>query len=198
MKAELQRAADSAALGGALRLMTPNTGVVPGVTAASPDCARAITAAQAVGTRNKTDNQTTIPGQITISLGTWNGTTFSDTGCANPNLVNAIQAVSSRTIDVFFGAIITGSTTANLSATATVLVGTVGGLPPGYKTLPLAVDDDKLPSSGQKLTIHLSPTPGDDGCWHTFFWQNTSASSLEISLTAMWIHLLSAWAIRLT
>ena len=179
VKAELQRAADSAALGGALRLMTPNTGVVPGVTAASADCARAITAAQAVGTRNKTDNQTTIPANIAISLGTWNGTTFSDTGCANPNLVNAIQAVASRTIDVFFGAIITGSTTANLSATATVLVGTVGGLPPGYKTLPLAVDDDKLPSSGQKLTIHLSPTPGDDGCWHTFFWQNTSASLLR-------------------
>ena len=29
------------------------------------------------------------------------------------------------------------------------------------------------------MTIHLNPTPRDDGCWHTFFWQNTSASLLR-------------------
>jgi TadE-like protein len=64
-------------------------------------------------------------------------------------------------------------------AVDTVLVGTVGGLPPGYKTLPLAVDSDKLPSNGQKLVIHLNPTNLDDGCWHTFFWQNPAASLLR-------------------
>ena len=179
VKAELQRAADSAALAGALRLMTPNTGVLPGVTAASPDCARAITAAQDVGMSNKTDNQTTSLANISASVGTWNGTSFTETGCTNPYQVNAVQAVASRTINIFFGAIITGSTTQDLSAQATVLVGPVGSLPPGYKTLPLAVDSDKLPSNGQKLVIHLNPTPGDDGCWHTFFWQNTSANLLR-------------------
>jgi Flp pilus assembly protein TadG len=179
VKAELQRAADSAALGGALRFMTPNTGVLPGVTAASPDCARAITAGQTVGTRNQTDNQTTNLANIAVHVGTWNGTTFTETGCANPYQVNAVQAVASRTINIFFGAIITGSTTQNLSAQATVLMGSVGGLPQGYKTLPIAVDSDKFPSSGQKLVIHLNPTPGDDGCWHTFFWQNPSASLLR-------------------
>jgi Flp pilus assembly protein TadG len=179
VKAELQRAADAAALAGALRLMSPTTGVPSGVTATSPDCARAITAAQAVGTSNKTDNQTTSLANISASVGTWNGTTFTETGCANPYQVNAVQAVASRTIDIFFGAIFTGSTTQNLSAQATVLVGPVGGLPPGYKCLPIALDSDKVPSSGQKLVLHLNPTPGDDGAWHTFFWQNPAASLLS-------------------
>jgi Flp pilus assembly protein TadG len=179
VKAELQRAADSAALGGALRLMTPSTGVVPGVTAASPDCARAVTAAQTLGTRNPTDNQTTSSANIAIQVGNWNGSTFTETGCANPYQVNAIQAVASRTVNVFFGAIITGSTTQNLSAQALALVGPVGGLPPGYKCLPIALDSDKVPSSGQKLVLHLNPTPGDDGAWHTFFWQNPAASLLR-------------------
>jgi Flp pilus assembly protein TadG len=178
VKAELQRAADSAALAGALRLMSPTTGIPAGVSAASPDCARAITAAQAVGTSNNTDNQATSLANISASVGNWNGSTFTETGCANPYQVNAVQAVASRTIDVFFGGIFTGSTTQNLSAQATVLVGPVGGLPPGYKCLPIALDSDKVPSSGQKLVLHLNPTPGDDGAWHTFFWQNPAASLL--------------------
>jgi Flp pilus assembly protein TadG len=179
VKSELQRVADSAALAGALRLMTPNSGVSPGVTAASPDCARAITAAQAVGTQNNTDGQSTTLAHIAVSLGTWSGATFTDTGCASPNLVNAVQTVASRATDIYFGGIITGSNTINLSALATVLVGTVGGLPPGYPTLPIAVDSDKLPSNGVKLVMRLNPTPGDDGCWHTFFWQNPAASLLK-------------------
>ncbi len=179
VKSELQRTADSAALAGALRLMTPNTGVTSGVMLVSPDCTRAIAACQAVGMQNKTDTELTPVANIAVSLGTWNGTTFSDTGCASPALVNAVQVKASRAIDIFFGGIFTGSKTINLSALATVLVGTVGGLPPGYKTLPLAVDSDKLPSNGQKLVMHLNPTPGDDGCWHTFFWQNPAASLLS-------------------
>jgi len=179
VKSELQRVADSAALAGALRLMTPNSGVSPGVTAVSPDCARAITAAQAVGTQNNTDGQPTTLAHIAVSLGTWSGTTFTDTGCASPTLVNAVQAVASRATDIYFGGIITGSNTINLSALATVLVGTVGGLPPGYPTLPIAVDSDKLPSNGERLVMHLNPTPGDDGCWHTFFWQNPAASLIK-------------------
>jgi hypothetical protein len=147
--------------------------------AALPDCTRAITAAQAMGTQNKTDAQTTTLANIAVSLGTWNGTTFSDTGCASPTQVNAVQVKASRTITVFFGSIFTGHSTMNLSALATVLVGPVGGTPPGYHTLPLAVDSDKLPSNGQKLVMHLNPTPGDDGCWHTFFWQNPAASLLS-------------------
>jgi len=179
VKSELQRVADAAALTGAMRLMTPSSGPLPGVTPVSIDCARAVTAAQAVGMENDTDGQPTTLANIAINLGTWNGTAFTDTGCASPNLVNAVQAVASRTTNVYFGSLITGSNTIDLSANATVLVGTVGGLPPGYKTLPLAVDADKLPSTGDKLVLHLNSTPEDDGAWHSFFWQNPSANLIR-------------------
>ncbi len=179
VKSELQRVADASALTGALRLMTPSTGPPSGVRQVSIDCARAITAAQDVGTRNDTDGQPTTLANIAISLGTWNGTAFTDTGCASPNLVNAVHVVASRPTGVFFGSIFTGSDTVNLSANATVLVGNVGGLPQGYPTLPLAIDDDKLPSDGERLVMELNSTPEDDGCWHTFFWQNPSANLLK-------------------
>lgn len=179
LKNELQRVADAAALAGALRLMTPNTGSTPGVMSVSPDCARAIAAAQAVSLNHDADGQPISLANISVKLGTWNGTTFTDTNCATPSLVNAVQAAASKTTTVLFGALITGSNTLNLSALATVLVGTVGGLPPGYRTLPLAVDNDKLPSNGEKLVLHLNSTPGDDGCWHTFFWQNPSANLIR-------------------
>jgi Flp pilus assembly protein TadG len=179
VKAELQRVADTAALAGALRLMTPSTGGTSGVMPVNIDCARAISAAQDVGTLNKTDGRLTPLGDLTVSLGSWNGTSFSAIGCANPSLVNAVQAVARRTANIFFGSILTGTRTINLSATATVLTGTVGGLPPGYRTLPIAVDANKLPSNGEKLTLHLNSTPEDDGCWHTFFWQNPSANLIR-------------------
>ncbi len=179
VKAELQRVADAAALAGALRLMTPSSGVTSGVMPASVDCSRALIAAQEVGTQNKTEGRPTPLADLTISLGIWNGTSFMATGCADPNQVNAVQAVARRTVEVFFGHILTGRNTLDLSASSTVLTGTTGSLPPGYKTLPLAVDSDKLPSNGVKLVVHLNPTPGDDGCWHTFFWQNPSASLLR-------------------
>jgi hypothetical protein len=179
LRCELQRVADSAALAGALRLMTPVTGSPAGVLPAAPDCARALTAAQTVSLRHNADGQEIALDNLSLSLGTWNGTTFTDTACANPAQVNAVRAVATKTTSVWFGGLITGKNTLDVSATATVLVGSVGGLPPGFRTMPLAVDAEKLPSDGQKLVIHLNPTPGDDGCWHTFFWQNPSDSLIR-------------------
>ncbi len=164
VKSELQRVADASALTGALRLMTPSGGATPGVMPASIDCSRAINAAQAVGMQNDTDGQPTTLANIAVSLGTWNGTVFTDTGCASPSQVNAVQAVASRTTDVYFGGIITGSNTIDLSANATVLVGTVGGT---YGAAPIAIDEDKVPSDGEPFEIQFYPNPGD-GCWHVF------------------------------
>lgn len=179
LKCELQRVADAAALAGALRLLTPVSGATAGVMPASPDCSRALTAAETVGLRHHADGEPVLLNNLSISFGIWNGAGFSDTGCASPSQVNAVRAVASKTTSFWFGSLLTGTQHLTLSATALVLVGAVGALPPGFQTLPLAVDADKLPSNGQKLVIHLNPTPGDDGAWHTFFWQNPSASLIR-------------------
>jgi hypothetical protein len=55
----------------------------------------------------------------------------------------------------------------------------VGSVPPGTLTLPLAIDDDKVPSEGEPVVIRLNPSPLDDGCWHTFFWANPGSSLIR-------------------
>ncbi len=180
VKNELQRAADAAALAGALRLLTPVSGVSR-VAPAAPDCARALAAAQNLGTSNRADAAPLPLANLSIQLGSYDlGTkAFTDTGCSNPTMVNAVKAVASKPVSLYVGSLITGSAGVPVSAEAIVLTGAVGSLAPGTKTLPLAVDENKLPSSGQKLVIHLNPTPGDDGCWHTFFEQNPASSLLR-------------------
>jgi len=184
VKSELQRAADAAALAGALGLVTPPGGL-PGLTTMSPNCGRATALAQAVFTSNHADGLLLSMVNGTISLGIWNSGTgvFTDTGCAVPALVNAVQAVAQKTISLYFGGIITGSPTMPLSAQALVLVGSVGSVPPGARVLPLAIDSDKVPSNGQPVVIHLNPSPLDTGCWHTFFWQNPASSLLRDLIT---------------
>jgi len=179
VKSELQRAADAAALAGAQRLF-----VSPGSSQVRPislDCSRAVAAARTLGTANPTDAEPLPGGSLTIRVGYYDLTTkaFTETGCSNPLTVNAVQAVATKPVQLYVGGLITGSSTVTLTARAIALSGAVGQVPPGTKTLPLAVDNDKLPSVGQKLVIHLNPTPGDDGCWHTFFWQNPASSLIR-------------------
>jgi Flp pilus assembly protein TadG len=179
VKSELQRAADAAALAGAQRLFVP-----PGSNQVRPislDCSRAMAAAQTLGTANPTDAEPLPGGNLTIRVGFYdlNTKAFTETGCSNPLTVNAVQAVATKPVQLYVGGLITGSNTVTLTARAIALSGAVGQVPPGTKTLPLAVDRDKLPSVGQKLVIHLNPTPGDDGCWHTFFWQNPASSLIR-------------------
>lgn len=180
VKNELQRDADAAALAGALRLMTPAGGIARPVST-SPDCFRARTAAQTVATSNSADAEPLPSANLDIRLGTYDMATrvFTDTGCANPAAVNAVQATASKAVSIYIGSLLTGRSTVTLTAVAVALTGVVGSLEPGTHTLPLAVDHDKLPSNGRELIIHLNPTPGDDGCWHTFFWQNPASSLLR-------------------
>jgi Flp pilus assembly protein TadG len=180
VKNELQRAADAAALAGALRLMTP-VSQAGQLVAATPDCGRALSAAQNLGTSNQTDAMPLPLANLSIRLGSYDpaAKVFTETGCSSPATVNAVQATASKPVDLYVGSLITGSPAVTLAAQATVLTGAVGSLAPGTRTLPLAVDNDKLPSNGEKLIIHLNPTPGDDGCWHTFFEQNPGSSLLR-------------------
>jgi Flp pilus assembly protein TadG len=184
VKCELQRIADASALAGALRLVSPATGI-SGVAPLTPDCGRARTAATSVATSNSADAAPLPLANIDIKLGIYNlqTKTFADTNCAVPSAVNAVQATASKTIPLYFGSVISSKTDTTLSAQAIVLTGSVGSVPPGTRTLPLAIDHDKLPSNGQPLIIHLNPSPGDDGVWHTFFNQNPASSLLRDMIT---------------
>ena len=112
-------------------------------------------------TTNNADGQALIVGDTVIQLGVWNpgAGTFTDTNCAIPAQVNAVQVTTLRTINWAFAGLITGSPNANLSALALVLIGPVGSVPLGAGVLPLAVDNDKVPSVGQTIVIHLEPLP---------------------------------------
>lgn len=177
VKSELQRAADAAALAGAQRLFLPGTSASK-VMPISLDCTRAINAALALGTTNPTDAGPLPGGNLDIQVGHYNfhSKVFAPSGCSTPLSVNAVRAVATKPVSLYVGGLITGSSTVTLTATA---IAVSGAARQGKPTLPLAVDDDKLPSVGEKLVIHLNPTPGDDGCWHTFFWQNPGSSLIR-------------------
>ncbi|MDI6854160.1 MAG: pilus assembly protein TadG-related protein [Deltaproteobacteria bacterium] len=179
VKCELQRIADASALAGALRLVSPASGMSQ-VAPLSPDCGRASTAAQAVATSgsNSAAAEPLPPANLDIKFGIYDlqSKTFTDTSCAVPSAVNAVRAVASKMISFYLGSIVSGRSQVNLSAQALALTGVVGG---GRPSLPLAVDADKLPSNGEKLVIHLNPTPADDGCWHTFNNDRSSSSLLN-------------------
>ncbi|MBW1990855.1 MAG: hypothetical protein JRI59_01750 [Deltaproteobacteria bacterium] len=179
VKCELQRIADASALAGALRLVVPPG--TNGLVSTTPDCNRALTAAQAVATSNTADADPLPLDNLDLQLGIYNPDTgeFTDTGCADPWTVNAVQATATKTITFFLGGIFSGSSQTTLSARAVALTGPVGSLPPGTYTLPLAIDADKVPSQGEKVVIELNPSPTDDGCWHTFFEQSSSSSLLR-------------------
>jgi len=180
VRCELQRAADASALAGAMGLVTPTAGL-SGLSPMTISCSRALAKAQAVFTGNKADGQLLALADGQINLGIWNAASgvFTNTACAVPSQVNAVQAIARKTITLYFGGIITGSSTLSLSAQAMVLGGPVGLVPGGAHTLPLAIDNNKVPSTGQKVVISLNPSPLDSGCWHTFFWQNPASSLLR-------------------
>lgn len=174
VKCELQRIADASALAGALRLVSDASNM----TALNINCSRALAAAQAVATSNSAAAQPLPLANLDINLGIYDPASknFTDTGCAVPSAVNAVRAIATKTISFYLGALISGKRQVTLSAQALALTGSAGG---GRPTLPLAVDADKLPSNGEKLVIHLSPTPEDDGCWHTFKEDRSSSSLLN-------------------
>jgi Flp pilus assembly protein TadG len=186
VKCELQRIADASALAGALRLVSPASGMSQ-VAPLTPDCGRASTAAQAVATStsNSAAAEPLPLANLDIRFGIYDlqSKTFTDTACTVPSAVNAVQAVASKMISFYLGSIVSGQSQINLSARALALTGAVGEVPPGTQTLPLAVDHDKVPSNGQPLVIHLSPSPEDDGVWHTFSEQSPGSSLIRDMIT---------------
>lgn len=179
VRGELQRVADAAALAGALRLITPPEGL-SGLTAVTLDFNRAHHAATALNPHNRVDAGA--PDSLTLTFGTWQKTdsqppTFTPTGCSNPAILNAVEALAQKNLSLYFGGILTGSPTLTLRARAVALMGPVGEMPTG--TFPLAIDRSAVPSSGRLVVIRLNPSPENNGCWHTFKERSVDAHDLK-------------------
>lgn len=173
-KGELQRAADAAALAGALRLITPAGGIA-GLEQITVDCSRSQAAGTALSSVNPVDAQAA--DSLEIQVGRWQGQEFTPLGCASPNDLNAVQATAQKSVPLTFGGLITGSPQLTLSAQAVALTGPVGEMPTG--AFPLAIDQSAVPSAGKKVVISLNPSPGDNGCWHTFDDKSPGANDLR-------------------
>jgi hypothetical protein len=176
VKGELQRAADAAALAGALRLLTPPQGL-SGLQAITPDCSRAQNVITTITPHNRIDAGTA--DALTLHFGTWDmgSGTFTPTGCANPGAITAVEAWAHKNFLWHFGGILTGNPAMTLTARAVAYIGPVGAMPTG--TFPLAIDQSAVPAAGRQVVIRLNPSPGDNGCWHTFDDQSPGSRDLR-------------------
>jgi hypothetical protein len=189
VKNELQNAADAGANAATMGLMGINPGALSPVPI-SPNCSRALSACQGIVAANKADGQSLQLLTSDVSFGNWdkNQNSFASTGCSQPQQVNAVKVVVRKDLSangavplVFAGLLPGGWSSKDLSAQALSLTGYVGYAPPGSGALPLAIDDNKVPPehAREPIRIHLNPTPGDAGCWHTFDDRSPGASDLR-------------------
>jgi len=186
VRCELQRAADAGAMAAARGLVTISPGKT-GVTI-TPNCANALTLGQQVVAANTADGGTLTLPSADVIFGTWNMATktFQAIGCGNPDQVTAVKVVTRKDKTAngpvpmsFIRMLPGGMTEKELTAEAVGLTGYPGGAPRGAGTFPIAVDVDKIPPYNTPFRIHLSPNNQDDGCWHSYNYQNTNANDLR-------------------
>ncbi|MDD2903179.1 MAG: pilus assembly protein TadG-related protein [Syntrophales bacterium] len=184
-KNELQRAADAGALAAAKGLLA----IPPGTTGPveiNPDCGRALSFSRKVVQDNHTDGATLALVDSDVIFGKWDATarSFDAVGCSNPNQVNAIKVITrkdstanSPVLFDFSGMMSGGIRSQDLTASSVALTGYAGHAPEGARAFPLAVDADKVPPDNTPFQIHLNPTPGDEGCWHSYKDSSSSTSN---------------------
>jgi len=122
-----------------------------------------------------------------VIFGTWDmaSKSFKDIGCGNPNLVTAVKVITRKDrnangpVPLSFSRIFGWMPEKELTAEAIGLTGYAGTAPKGVGTFPLAVDADRVPPNNTPFRIHLNPTPGDEGCWHTYKDSSSGASDLR-------------------
>ena len=183
-KNELQRAADAGALAGARGLLA----IPPGTTGPveiNPDCARALAFTNRVVQENHTDGAALALPESDVIFGKWDATakSFEAIGCSNPHLVTAVKVITRKDSTAnnpvlfdFSGVMTGGAKSQDLSASSVALTGYAGSAPEGARAFPMAVDADKVPPNNTPFQIHLNPTPGDEGCWHSYK-DNSSSTS---------------------
>jgi hypothetical protein len=187
VKSELQRAADAGAIAAAKDLLP----IPPGTTSPvsiTPSCTGALASAQAIVTANQADGAPLQLLSSDVIFGSWDGANFLATGCAQPQQVNAVKVVvrkdhdANGAVTLFFARALPGGLSSQeLTAQALGLTGFAGYAPPGAFTFPLAIDSNKVSSEhiGDLITIHLNPTVGDGGCWHSFDDKSPGTSDLK-------------------
>jgi hypothetical protein len=189
VKNELQRAADAGAVAGAFKLFDIPLGS-RGPISGTPNCSKALTACQTIVSANQADGVSLRLLSSDVTFGKWDTTTqaFVPTGYANPQEVTGVKVVVRKDQTVngmvplfFLGLLPGGWRQVALSAQALGFNGYAGYSPRGGGAFPLAIDRNKVPPGhgGELITIHLSPTVGDNGCWHTFDDQSPGASDLR-------------------
>jgi hypothetical protein len=174
VKSELQAAADAGAMAGALGLMSVPKGTT-GPVDVNPNCSQGLTISQRVVAANKADGSLLDLPSTDVTFGTWDDATksFVPTGCSDPKKVTAVKVVTRKDssangpVPLYFTALF-GLKEKALTAEAVGLSAFAGRAPEGLGTFPIAVDQDKVPPNNSPFKIHLNPTPGDDGCWHSY------------------------------
>lgn len=187
VRCELQRAADAGAMAGALALLNVAS-QRGGQQFLTPNCSRSLTASQQVVAANTADGGALALPSNDVIFGRWDtaAKTFVTTGCGNPNLITAVKVITRKDntangpVPLSFSRILPGGMAdKELSAEAVALTSGVGGARRGAGTFPLAVDEDKVPPNNAPFRVHLNPTPGDEGCWHTYKQPSSGARDLR-------------------
>jgi len=182
VKSELQAAADAGAMAAAIGLMSVTPGT-RGPVDINPNCERGLTIGKRVVAANKADGSSLALPTADVVFGTWDSATMSfvPTGCSDPKKVTAVKVVTRKDntangpVPLYFTALF-GMREKGLTAEAVGLSAFAGRAPEGLGTFPIAVDHDKVPPNNSPFKIHLNPTPGDDGCWHSYKDNSSGAS----------------------
>lgn len=185
VQTELQNAADAGASAGAQAIftLTSHSGIEPVIT----NCENSKNVArQAVGL-NKADGQYLSTLDADVQVGIWapnagNGNwEFTESACSNN--INAIRVITRKSsavngpVNLLFARLF-GAGVADLSAQAVALMGWARGIPGGKGTFPLALGVSWVPPPGENATIIFDPTGSNNGCWHSYNYNNCSTSQI--------------------
>lgn len=160
VKSELQKAADAGALAGA-RGLWPQALPVVANPPANPDCTTALTWARTTLGHNPVNGAALAAGEIDIQVGRWDyAARYFTPGCTATS--NAVQVTTRKNGLAMIFARVLGITSANLTASATVVMDFARAV--GKGTLPIAINKQFV-IPGNTITINFTPDPLDNGGW---------------------------------
>jgi Flp pilus assembly protein TadG len=193
-RAELQNAADAAALAGAATLIYWDEDLV-----VWPDPYGALDTAQQVAWANKAQgvNLELLPQDVTLGLWLEDSQAFDPyhigPSC-DPDFLSACQVtlrrdtVANSPVDTIFAGVV-GISQVNLSATATAHLGWAGSVTAGQVDLPIAVNQDAIsspsgPTCGEAITFHSENDENAE--WTSFFTSPANDPNVKKYVNGTW------------